>query len=96
MLTLLENLSKETLSTQLGYGVVLMVLGMLTVFVFLTVLVYCTKLMSFICRRFQKNKKEDSKEGEKVIIKDDAKTSSDESDREIAIAIALSWDKSKE
>lgn len=99
MLALLENLPKETLSLQLGYGAVLMVLGMFTVFVFLIVLIYCTKLMSVICRAILKGKK-GSKTETKIPGKGDENKSSKalpvDEDVAIAIAIALSYERSNE
>lgn len=51
MLALLENMDKTTLNAQLIDGVVLMVLGMATVFLFLVILIYATKLMSKLCSK---------------------------------------------
>ena len=55
MLALLVNLPKETLTSQLGFGAVLMLLGMATVFLFLVVLIFCTKAMSSIIGKRAKN-----------------------------------------
>ena len=52
MLSLLANLPKEVLVKQIQDGLVLLVLGMGTVFVFLTVLIFTTKLLSKVCARF--------------------------------------------
>ncbi len=91
MLALLENLPKETLSTQLGYGAVLMLLGMATVFVFLTVLIYATKLMSKICGKIGKvesaKKKDDSPNSQSAAKPEGG-------DAAIAAAIAAAYDKS--
>lgn len=46
------------MSELLASGVDLMILGMLTVFVFLSVLVVGTKLMSFIILRFETTKQD--------------------------------------
>ena len=46
---MLYNLPKELLTAQLMDGLVLLVLGMGTVFVFLVILIYATKLMSKLC-----------------------------------------------
>lgn len=51
MLALLENMDKSTLNAQLLDGVVLMLLGMATVFLFLVILIYATKLMSKLCSK---------------------------------------------
>ena len=50
---MLYNLPKELLTAQLMDGLVLLVLGMGTVFVFLVILIYATKLMSKLCNRNQ-------------------------------------------
>ena len=55
MLTLLTNMPREELIAQLYDGLVLMVLGMGTVFVFLVILIYASKLMSRICMNLDKN-----------------------------------------
>ena len=51
MLSLLANLPKEVLVKQIQDGLVLLVLGMGTVFVFLTILIFTTKLLSKVCAR---------------------------------------------
>ncbi|MDD5972454.1 MAG: OadG family protein [Spirochaetales bacterium] len=43
---------KEVLVKQIQDGLVLLVLGMGTVFVFLTILIFTTKLLSKVCARF--------------------------------------------
>ena len=48
MLPLLTNMPKDVLIAQLKDGLVLLVLGMGTVFVFLVILIFATKLMSRI------------------------------------------------
>ena len=55
MLTLLTNMPREELIAQLYDGLVLMVLGMGTVFLFLVILIYASKLMSRICMNLDKN-----------------------------------------
>ena len=52
MLSLTVNMSKAMLAQQLQDGLILLVLGMATVFVFLTILIFTTKLLSKICTRF--------------------------------------------
>ncbi|MBO5770583.1 MAG: OadG family protein [Spirochaetales bacterium] len=92
MLALLENLPKETLSTQLGYGAVLMLLGMATVFLFLVILIFCTKAMSRIVGSM----------GKKAPVEAKKPTTSSASvqaapvanDAAIAAAIAAAYDKS--
>ncbi|MGN0907057.1 MAG: OadG family protein [Bullifex sp.] len=51
MLSLLANLPKDVLVQQIKDGLVLLVLGMGTVFVFLTILIFTTKLLSKVCAR---------------------------------------------
>ena len=51
MLGLLYNMPREELIAQLYDGLVLLVLGMGTVFVFLVLLIYITKIMSKLCMR---------------------------------------------
>lgn len=89
MLALLENLPKETLSSQLGFGAVLLLLGMLTVFIFLTILIYCTKLMSKICAQIGKGKKKSEDVNKTTSNKVDS-----EENAKIAAAIASAYDKS--
>ena len=48
MLALLTNLPREILVQQIKDGLILLLLGMGTVFIFLILLVYITKLMSKI------------------------------------------------
>ena len=52
MLSLTVNMSKAMLGQQLQGGLILLVLGMATVFVFLTILIFTTKLLSKTCSRF--------------------------------------------
>ena len=51
MLGLLYNMPRDVLIAQLKDGLVLLVLGMGTVFVFLVILIYATKIMSKLCKR---------------------------------------------
>ena len=53
MLSLLTNLPREILVQQIYDGLILLVLGMGTVFIFLILLVYITKLMSKICAKIE-------------------------------------------
>ncbi len=52
---LLAQLPADQLSTQIKNGLILLVLGMAIVFVFLTILVFTTKLVSKIVRKFEKS-----------------------------------------
>ena len=53
MLTLLTNLPKDVLISQIKDGGILIILGMGTVFVFLTILIFTTKWMSRIVSKIQ-------------------------------------------
>ena len=52
---LLAQLPAEQLTSQIKNGLILLVLGMAIVFVFLTILVFTTKLVSKIVRKFEKS-----------------------------------------
>ncbi len=52
---LLAQLPADQLTTQIKNGLILLVLGMAIVFVFLTILVFTTKLVSKIVRKFEKS-----------------------------------------
>ena len=99
MLTLLTNMPREELIAQLYDGLVLMVLGMGTVFVFLVILIYASKLMSRICMNLDKNHpaKAASAPQAKTAAPVQQKTASAPAtdDASVAAAIAAAWDKSK-
>lgn len=86
MLALLTNLPKAYLSAQLKDGLILMLLGMVVVFIFLTILICSIKVMSKIVGN--KAPKEEAKQkvstGSPVVKNDDAK---------VAAAIAAAVDK---
>lgn len=92
MLALLENMDKATLSAQLVDGVVLMVLGMATVFLFLVVLIYATKLMSKICAKLGGAPKAAPAANTKGQSPQKAKSNNDAA---VAAAIASAYDKDK-
>lgn len=91
MLTLLTNLPKETLVQQIKDGGILMVLGMGTVFLFLVILIFATKLMSKIIGKYApakpatSNARKSSGPAPKTAAKSD--------DAAIAAAIAAAYDK---
>ena len=99
MLTLLTNMPREELIAQLYDGLVLMVLGMGTVFVFLVILIYASKLMSRICMNLDKNHpaKSASAPQAKAATPVQQKMASAPvtDDASVAAAIAAAWDKSK-
>lgn len=92
MLALLVNLPKETLTSQLGFGAVLMLLGMATVFLFLVVLIFCTKAMSSIIGKRAKNVPAEAKKP--ATANASAKAAPASNDAAIAAAIAAAYDKS--
>ncbi len=91
MLALLENMDKTTLNAQLVDGVVLMVLGMATVFLFLVLLIYATKLMSKICCKV--GGKESVSSQPKA--KQSAPVAKSTNDAALAAAIVAAYDKDK-
>lgn len=86
----MENLPSSYLSAQLGQGVVVMVLGMLVVFLFLTLLIGAVKLMSLALRRFKD--KEETKV--KRTTENVASVTLDESDK-IAAVIMTAMEKER-
>ena len=98
MLTLLTNMPREELIAQLYDGLVLMVLGMGTVFVFLVILIYASKLMSKICMSLDKNRPSSTADAPQAktaapVQQKVAAPATD--DAAVAAAIAAAWDKSK-
>ncbi len=91
-MTFLAQIPKEQLIVQLEYGVVLMILGLATVFVFLTLLVFLTKGTSALARRFATPAKASSSAGAAVMHS----VTSSASDAEVAAAIVAAFAKSKE
>ncbi len=88
----LAQLPKEQLVTQLQNGVILMVLGIATVFVFLTLLVFLTKGMSALVRKLAPEKP-------KAVVSSPAAVSTSAasaSEADIAAAIVAAFAKSKE
>ena len=49
---MLHQLPREILTTQITNGLIIMLLGMGVVFFFLVLLVYTTKLLSFLVRKY--------------------------------------------
>lgn len=94
MLTLLTNLPKDVLIQQIKDGGILLVLGMGTVFLFLVILIFATKLMSKIVMRIQPAqpaapaaKRTQASEPKVAAKKDDSAA--------IAAAIAAAYDKNR-
>lgn len=90
---LLAQLPKEQLAAQLVNGLILLALGMAIVFVFLTILVFTTKGVSKVVRKFEKNKPA-AKPAAQVAVAAPATTAAS-NDAEIAVAIAAAMAKSR-
>ena len=90
---MLYNLPKELLTAQLMDGLVLLVLGMGTVFVFLVILIYATKLMSKLCNR---NQTAPAQAVSSAPVVQKAPAAPVQDDAAIAAAIAAAYDKSKQ
>lgn len=95
MLTLLTTvpLTRPVLMEQLQGGLILLVLGMGTVFVFLTLLIYSTKLLSKICSRIAPAKPAAAAAPARSSAS--AAPKSANKDAEVAAAIAAAYQKSK-
>ncbi len=90
MLALLTNLPGAYLSAQLKDGIVLMFLGMIVVFIFLTILIYSIKLMSKIV-----GKNVAAEEPKKKVAAKPVTAAKSNDDEKIAVAIAASVDKGR-
>ena len=90
---MLYTLPKELLTAQLMDGLVLLVLGMGTVFVFLVILIYATKLMSKLCNRNQTAPAQAVSSAPAVQRTAPAPA---QDDAAIAAAIAAAYDKSRQ
>ncbi len=91
MLSLLTNMPMEDLIYQLEQGGILMILGMGTVFVFLAVLIYTTKGISALCKKFVPAETSAPKT---TTAPKATSNSSANKDGEIAAAIAAAYSKS--
>lgn len=89
MLLLLTNMAREELIAQLNDGLILMFLGMGTVFIFLAILIFTTKGLSAVCKKFEVTKNVPTTVEKKVAAVSGNK------DNEIAAAIAIAYSKSK-
>ena len=90
----LAQLPTEQLVSQLKNGLVLLVLGMAIVFVFLTILVFTTKTVSKVVRKFEK-KKPVAQAATPAVSAAAAPAAVSSSDAEVALAIAAAVAKSK-
>ena len=93
MLTLLTNLPKDQLMQQLQDGLILLVLGMGTVFIFLVILIFATKLMSKICSKLSKPEAVTNKNA--APSRSAAPAAVAKNDSAIAAAIAAAYDKNR-
>ena len=89
----LAQLPKEQLIAQLENGVILMILGIATVFVFLTLLVFLTKGMSAVARKLAPQKPATVVSSPAAAV---TSAASSASESEIAAAIVAAFAKSKE
>ncbi len=88
----LAQLPKEQLIAQLQNGVILMLLGMGTVFVFLTLLVFLTKGMSSLTKKFAPQKPAAVVSSHQAVVA----SAPAASEADIAAAIVAAFAKSKE
>ena len=99
MLGLLYNMPREELIAQLYDGLVLLVLGMGTVFVFLILLIYITKIMSKLCMRSSDHPANAKTSAEAAAPEPAARTMAAapaNDDAAVAAAIAAAYDKSRD
>ena len=87
----LAQLPAEQLSSQISNGLILLVLGMAIVFVFLTILVFTTKGVSKVVRKFEK-KAPAAQSAAPAAVQPAAAASND---AEVAVAIAAAMAKSR-
>ncbi len=100
MLTLLTNMPKDVLVAQIYDGLVLLVLGMGTVFIFLVILIFASKLMSKIIMNMEGNRREESAsaapvQAASVQVQQRAAAAPQGDDAAVAAAIAAAYDKSR-
>lgn len=91
-MSFLAQIPKDQLLLQLERGAILMILGLATVFVFLTLLVFLTKGTSALARKFAPAAKSGPAPGFGGIQSLSSKTA----DAEVAAAIVAAFAKSKE
>ncbi|MBR6348875.1 MAG: OadG family protein [Spirochaetales bacterium] len=87
----LAQLSSEVLLAQLKNGLFLLVMGMAIVFVFLTILVFTTKGVSKIVRKFEKKVPAAAQNAPQA----SAAPAGSSDDAEVAVAIAAALAKSR-
>ncbi len=100
MLPLLTNMPKDVLIAQLKDGLVLLVLGMGTVFVFLVILIFATKLMSRIIMNMEGRHHDQAPaaapvQAAAVQVQQKAAPAPQGDDAAVAAAIAAAYDRSR-
>lgn len=100
MLPLLTNMPRDVLVAQIYDGLVLLVLGMGTVFIFLVILIFATKLMSKIIIGMEKNRQSDAPaaapvQAAAVQVQQKAAPAPQGDDAAVAAAIAAAYDRSR-
>ena len=95
MLSLLTNLPREILVQQIKDGLILLVLGMGTVFIFLILLVYITKLMSRICAKLEPETTAPAAEKKPSAVARPNVVVAKSNDAAVAAAIAAAYDKER-
>ncbi len=93
MLSLAATLPKDALVQQIYDGLILLVLGMGTVFIFLVLLICISKLMSRICMRLSPAEAEVKKPANRQNTA--ALGANAKNDAAVAAAIAAAYDKEK-
>ncbi len=101
MLTMLTNMPRDVLVAQIYDGLVLLVLGMGTVFIFLVILIFASKLMSKIIMNMEGNRRQSSAsesapvQAATVQVQQKAAPAPQGDDAAVAAAIAAAYDRSR-
>lgn len=99
MLPMLTNMPKDVLVAQIYDGLVLLVLGMGTVFIFLVILIFASKLMSKIIMNLEKNRHSEAPaaaaKAATVQVQERVATAPQGDDAAVAAAIAAAYDRSR-
>ena len=99
MLTMLTNMPKDVLVQQIKDGLVLLVLGMGTVFIFLVILIFASKMMSKIIMNMEGNRQEKKPAAAPVQaavqVQQKAAPAPQGDDAAVAAAIAAAYDRSR-
>ncbi len=100
MLPMLTNMPKDVLVAQIKDGLVLLVLGMGTVFIFLVILIFATKLMSKVIKGLEGNHQSAAPaaapvQAATVQVQPKAATAPAGDDAAVAAAIVAAYDKSR-